>query len=97
MIVSFQNQATKDIFNGENTAAARRILPTQLFRVAGQKLSMIERAGALDELRRPPGNRLEMLVGDRAGQHSIRINQKFRVCFVWTKQGAENVEITDYH
>jgi len=58
---------------------------------------MLNRAGKLDDLRVPPGNRLEALKGDRAGQHSIRVNDQFRVCFVWAAEGPEAVEIVDYH
>jgi proteic killer suppression protein len=65
--------------------------------VARRKLRQLEIAGRLDDLRVPPGNRLEALRGDRAGQHSIRINDQFRVCFRWTDTGAEDVEIVDYH
>ena len=65
--------------------------------VARRKLEQIDWAGALEDLRVPPGNRLETLTGNRAGQHSIRINDKFRICFVWTAGGAQNVEIVDYH
>jgi len=62
-----------------------------------RKLAMLNRAGTLDDLRVPPGNRLEALRGDRVGQYSIRINDRFRVCFVWTAQGPSEVEIVDYH
>ena len=65
--------------------------------VAMRKLAMLNRAGKLDDLRMPPGNRLEALKGDRAAQHSIRVNDKFRVCFVWTTNGPKDVEIVDYH
>ena len=65
--------------------------------VARRKLRQLEVAGRLDDLRIPPGNRLEVLKGDRAGQHSIRVNDQFRVCFRWTDTGAEDVEIVDYH
>ena len=65
--------------------------------VARRKLRQLEVAGRLDDLRVPPGNRLEALKGDRAGQHSIRVNDQFRVCFRWTGTGAEDVEIADYH
>lgn len=58
---------------------------------------MLEAAGALDDLRSPPGNRLEALKGDRKGQHSVRINDQWRICFVWTPQGPDRVEIVDYH
>lgn len=65
--------------------------------VARRKLRQLEIAGRLDDLRVPPGNRLESLKGDRRGQHSIRVNDQFRVCFRWTAAGAEDVEIVDYH
>jgi proteic killer suppression protein len=62
-----------------------------------RKLVMLDAAGRLEDWRIPPGNRLEALAGDRAGQHSIRINEQFRVCFVWTSNGPKDVEICDYH
>ena len=65
--------------------------------VARRKLTLLDAAETLDFLRVPPGNRLEALKGDRAGQHSIRVNEQFRVCFIWTPQGPADVEITDYH
>jgi proteic killer suppression protein len=65
--------------------------------VARRKLRQLEIAGRLSDLRTPPGNRLEPLKGDRAGQHSIRVNDQYRVCFVWTSAGPEDVEIVDYH
>ena len=65
--------------------------------VAMRKLAMLNQAARLDDLRVPPGNRLEALTGDRAGQHSIRVNDQFRVCFRWTDAGPEDVEIVDYH
>lgn len=66
-------------------------------RVARRKLRQLEIASRLDDLRIPPGNRLEALRGDRAGQHSMRINDQYRLCFLWSDSGAENVEIVDYH
>lgn len=71
--------------------------PADLLRSAERKLRAIDNAALLSDLRSPPGNRLEALHGDRAGQHSIRINDQWRICFVWTDAGAENVEIVDYH
>lgn len=62
-----------------------------------RKLRMIDAAAVLNDLRQPPGNRLEALTGDRAGQYSIRINNQYRICFVWTAEGAKNVEVVDYH
>ena len=69
----------------------------ELQRVALRKLTMLDAAVVLDDLRAPPGNHLELLKGDRAGQHSIRLNNQWRLCFKWTDAGAENVEIVDYH
>jgi proteic killer suppression protein len=71
--------------------------PADVFKVAVRKVAMLEAAHVLDDLRIPPANRLEALKGDRAGQHSIRINDQWRICFVWTERGPEDVEITDYH
>lgn len=62
-----------------------------------RKLAMLNRAGRIDDLRVPPGNRLEALKGDRTGQHSIRVNDQYHICFVWTASGPSNVEIVDYH
>lgn len=71
--------------------------PADLFRAAVRKLAMLDAAMVLDDLRAPPANRLESLGGDRAGQHSIRINDQWRICFVWTRIGPEQVEMVDYH
>lgn len=71
--------------------------PNEIFRAAVRKLAMLEAAVRLDELRSPPGNMLEALVGNREGQHSIRINGQWRICFIWTDKGPEAVEIVDYH
>lgn len=97
MIESFANQATEDIYDGINSTAARRLLPRELLKIAVRKLDQIDSAVVLDDLRVPPGNRLELLRADREGQHSIRINDKYRICFIWTESGAVNVEIVDYH
>ncbi len=97
MIRSFQDVATEDIFNGRTTRAARRTLPQELWRVARRKLEALDSAETLQDLRVPPGNRLEQLKGHRAGQHSIRINDQFRICFHWAEPGPEDVEIADYH
>jgi toxin HigB-1 len=97
MIVTFRNQATEDIFNGESTKIARKTCPMTVWRVAVRKLDQLDSVTTLDELNMPPGNRLEALVGDRKGQHSVRINNQYRICFVWTEQGPQDVEITDYH
>jgi proteic killer suppression protein len=71
--------------------------PSDLFRVAVRKVAMLEAAAKLDDLRVPPANRLEALSGDRVGQHSIRINGQWRICFIWTDNGPDEVEIVDYH
>lgn len=71
--------------------------PSGLLRVAIRKVAMLEAANRLDDLRVPPANRLEALRGDRAGQHSIRINDQWRLCFIWTDNGPEEVELVDYH
>ncbi len=80
------------MFNGNRVARFANIQT-----IAMRKLAMLNQAGRLDDLRVPPGNRLEGLKGDRAGQHSIRVNDQFRVCFRWTDAGPEDVEIVDYH
>ncbi len=97
MIQSFKNKATEDIFNGKATKAAMRICPKDLWKIAILKLDQLDSVLKLDELRVPPGNRLETLSGDRKGQHSIRINDQYRICFNWTELGPKDVEITDYH
>lgn len=97
MIESFANSATEDIFEGINSADARRLLPRDLWSAAFRKLDQIDAAVVLGDLRVPPGNRLEALRADRRGQHSIRINEKYRICFIWRDSGAVNVEIIDYH
>ena len=97
MIRSFASVGTEDIYNGRNTAFARRTCPPALWAVAARKLDHLDAAVALRDLRAPPGNRLESLVGIRKGQHSIRINQQYRICFAWTEHGPDAVEITDYH
>ena len=97
MIRSFRNQATEDVYNGRRSRAALRALPQSLWRVAARKLDQLDSVARLDELRIPPGNRLEALSGHRQGQYSIRINQQYRVCFVWGDGGPAEVEIVDYH
>jgi toxin HigB-1 len=97
MIVSFADQGTKDVFNGKNSSSARKQCPNQIWRVAFWKLDQLDSAVELVDLATPPGNRLEILAGDRKGQHSIRINDQYRICFIWTQSGPVEVEITDYH
>lgn len=97
MIISFHDRGTEDIFNGIDGRVARRTCPSTIWSVARRKLNQINQAVMLNDLRVPLGNRLEALERDRQGQHSIRINDQYRVCFRWTEQGATDVEITDYH
>jgi proteic killer suppression protein len=97
MIRSFRNIGAEDIFNGKNTPAARRTCSQRLWKVASRKLDQLDSVSTLDELRVPPGNRLEALSGDRRGEYSIRINDQYRICFIWTESGPEAVEIVDYH
>lgn len=92
MILSFNCLETKDLARG---VRVKRFV--NISKVARRKLRQLEIAARLDDVRIPPGNRLEALKGDRSGQHSIRINDQWRVCFRWTEAGAENVEIVDYH
>jgi len=93
MIQSSKSKETEKILNGRFSAK----LPQSMQRLAVRKLIMLDAAGELKELRVPPGNRLEALSGDRAGQHSIRINNQWRICFVWREGNAHEVEIVDYH
>jgi proteic killer suppression protein len=97
MILSFADQGTEDIFNGENSASARRVCPRTIWNVAYRKLDQLDSVTTLMDLRVPRGNQLEALSGDREGQYSIRINDQYRVCFLWTETGPKNVEIVDYH
>lgn len=97
MIVSFGDDGARDVYNGVDPAAARKACPTDIMKVARRKLDMIVQAVVLSDLQAPPANRLENLKGDRAGQHSIRINDQYRICFAWTDAGATDVEIADYH
>lgn len=93
MIESFRCRETEKIWQGKTS----RRLPQDIQRVARRKLRMLNNAQSLEDLRIPPANRLEALKGDRAGQHSIRINDQWRICFIWQDGNAHNVEITDYH
>lgn len=97
MIVSFKDQAAEDIFNGVNSKVARKACSQTLWRIVSRKLDQIDSVRELDELKVPPGNRLERLSGDRKGECSIRINEQYRICFIWGDAGPSNVEITDYH
>jgi proteic killer suppression protein len=97
VIQSFKSAGTEDVFNGENSREARKTCPPELWKIAARKLDKIDSVTALNELKIPPGNKLEALSGNRKGRHSIRINDQYRICFVWTKSGPERVEIIDYH
>ena len=92
MIVDFRCSETETLFTTGKTKRWSAIK-----NVAERKLLLLDSAVLLEDLRSPPGNRLEALRGDREGQHSIRINNQWRLCFVWTEQGATDVEIVDYH
>lgn len=93
MILSFADADTEALFNEGKCPARWKSFEA----VALRKLDMLDAAVTLTDLRSPPGNRLEALKGDRKGQHSIRINRQWRLCFIWTAQGAEDVELIDYH
>ena len=93
MITGFKDQETKKIWEGSFS----RRLPRDIQAVARRKLRMLNNAHSLNDLRIPPANRLEALLGKRKGQHSIRINDQWRLCFVWTDSNAHNVGIVDYH
>ena len=79
------------------TRAARRSCPSTLWAIARRKVDYLDPAVSLESLRVPPANQLEALKGDRKGQHSIRINRQYRICFVWTADGPEHLEVVDYH
>ena len=93
MIESFRCRETEAIYRREYS----RRLPTDIQKSAFRKLRMLNRSSTVADLRVPPGNRLEALSGNRRGQHSIRINDQWRICFEWQEGNASNVEITDYH
>ena len=97
MIRSFDSKGTEDIFNGVKSRVARCTCPQSVWKVAARKLEQLDSVIALDELRIPPGNRLEALFADRQGQYSIRLNNQYRICFFWTESGPADVEIVDYH
>lgn len=92
MIRGFADRDTERLARGQRV---RRFVNIE--RAALRKLAMLDAAHVLDDLRAPPGNRLEALKGDRAGQYSIRVNDQYRICFTWQKDGPHDVELTDYH
>lgn len=93
MIRSFANEQTESVFHGKCPPG----FPSTILKVARRKLRMVEAAAALKDLESPPGNKLHPLKRDRKGQHAIRINDQYRVCFVWRDGDAYQVEVTDYH
>lgn len=93
MIRSFKDKLTASIDDG----SVKKGFPADLVRRAQQLLTVLDAATTVEDLRSPPGNRLEKLSGDRQGQYSIRINKQWRICFTWTEAGPDSVEITDYH
>jgi proteic killer suppression protein len=93
MIRRFADRSTERFFRDAVCPARWRAFEA----IAARKLDMVDAATRLDDLRSPPGNRLELLKGNRSGQYSIRINRQWRVCFRWTSEGPEDVEVTDYH
>jgi proteic killer suppression protein len=93
MIRSFRCRDTERVYNDEPT----RAFPPEILRTARRKLLQLNRAQSLADMRQPPGNRLEALRGSRAGQWSIRINDQWRICFIWEGEDPEQVEIVDYH
>jgi proteic killer suppression protein len=93
MIRGFKDRVTEAVFRGESPKG----FPSDLVKITRRKLGYLDAAVDLRDLRQPPGNKLEALTKDRRGQHSIRINDQFRICFRWTPQGPTDVEVTDYH
>ena len=93
MIQSFKDERTRAAFEG----VASKGFPADLLAVTRRKLGYLNAAATLNDLRAPPGNRLEALRGDRHGQYSIRVNDQWRICFVWTVEGPKEVEFVDYH
>jgi len=93
MIRDFADKRTRMVFAGESPKG----FPSGILRIARRKLKMVDAAVVLADLLAPPGNQLEALTGDRRGQHSIRINDQWRICFVWTPEGPTGAEVVDYH
>jgi proteic killer suppression protein len=97
MIRSFRDEGTRDVFDGRDSREARRLLPLELRKVAGRRLDQLNRVSDVQDLRHPPGNRLERLRGDLADWWSIRINDRLCIIFHWVDGGAVDVGIVDYH
>jgi proteic killer suppression protein len=96
VIQSFGDRTTEDVWDGTVNARTRK-LPPEVLKIAPRKLDLLNAAANVDDLRAPPGNRLELLKGDLAGFHSIRINVQWRIIFRWTHAGPADVQIVDYH
>lgn len=96
-ITTYLDRGTRDIAASVNSKAARRTLPIELHAIARRRLAFLSAAQTLDDLRSWPGLNLHALRHERCGQHAIRINDQYRICFVWKKSDADEVEITDYH
>jgi toxin HigB-1 len=96
LIQSFGDKATADLFREENTRAARRV-PRVIWRIVQRKLKLLDAVAKLDDLAASPGNRLELLKGDQAGRHSIRVNDQYRITFRWENGNGYEVRVEDYH
>ena len=96
MIKSFKDKKSEDLFNGTNSKEARSI-PNTIWNVVSRKMDQLNAAVVLEDLKAPPGNRLEALSGNLKGFQSIRVNDQYRIVFKWTPEGPEMVEVTDYH
>ncbi len=97
MIQSLRDRGSQDVFNATASRAASKACPPDLWSGARRRLDQSNQAHVLNDLKAPPGNRLEALKGDRRGQHSIRINDQFRISFRWTDAGPADIQIVDYH
>jgi proteic killer suppression protein len=97
VIQGFHDRASEDLFDGRNSKQARKAIPHALFDIAADKLQMLNAATCLEDLHLPLSIHLEALVADRKGQHSIRINQAYRICFIWKTDGPHRVEVVNYH
>lgn len=96
MIASFADKGTADLFHGRASKDARRF-PADMIKIALRKLDMLNAAASLNDMKVPPGNRLEALKGNLAGKHSIRVNDQWRIVFAWMNNQAHGVALTDYH
>jgi len=97
MIIDFYDKGTEDIYNGINSKQARKTLPVGLRQITLRKFYFLDNASRIEDLKVSPGNHLEALKGERKDQYSVRINERFRICFLWTEKGPKQVEIVDYH